>query len=188
MAKSKALYFAALIPPTEVKDEILRLKLEMKEKYDATHALKLPAHITIVPPVWVEDTSAFEFIQVLKSIATAQPSFPVELQDFGHFGKRVLFIEVVDQDTIGQLFGKISKSLISLFPKLSESAIHPHITIATRDLSVENFQKAWKEFQSRSYNNSFSAEALFLLKHNGKSWDILAELPFRQNNLAGNQI
>lgn len=179
MAFSKALYFTALIPPQQVKEEVLKMKLEIKEKSGASHALKLPAHITITPPFRLEEDREQELFNTLKNIAEAQDHFPVELNDFGHFGQRVIFIKVADHEPVKKLHADVSAGLASYLPEVSKSSIHPHFTLATRDLSRENFQEAWKEFSNRSYNNSFLAEALYLLKHNGKTWDIIKKFPFR---------
>lgn len=178
MAFSKALYFAALIPPNELKEEILKLKLEIKEKFNAAHALKLPAHITILPPFWLDVNKEPDLLENLKSNALTQKSFPVHLKDFGHFGQRVLFIKVVNHEPVKQVYTNFSATLQTLFSEASVSSIHPHITLATRDLSRDKFQKAWEAFKDRSYTNSFTAKTLFLLKHNGKSWDILKEFEF----------
>lgn len=185
MAFSKALYFTALIPPEEVKDEIRDLKLEIQDKFHAAHALKLPAHITITPPVWLEAKKEQDFLFLLKKITATEVSFPLELRDFGHFGQRVIFVKVVDHEPVKQLFKNVSEGLDSIFSEAAGSSIHPHITLATRDLDKEKFQKAWKEFSSRSYSNSFSAEALFVLRHNGKTWDIIEKFPFQGNSVSG---
>lgn len=181
MAFSKALYFTALIPPEHVKDEIKDLKLEIKDKFHAAHALKLPAHITITPPAWLEADREQDFLFLLKKVTATEVSFPVQLKDFGHFGQRVIFVKVVDHEPVKQLFKNFSAGLGTFLGEAAGSSIHPHITLATRDLDREKFQKAWKEFSSRSYSNSFSAEALFVFRHNGKTWDIIEQLPFKGN-------
>lgn len=178
MAISKALYFAALIPPTEIREEVLRLKLEIKEKFDAAHALKLPAHLTILRPFWLEIKKENDVFHKLHTAASTQTPFPVQLKDFDHFGQRVLYIKVVEHEPVKQVYNNFSGSLKTLFSNASASSIHPHVTLATRDLSRENFGRVWNDFKNRSYMNSFMAKSLILLKHNGKSWDILKEFDF----------
>jgi hypothetical protein len=53
------------------------------------------------------------------------------------------------------------------------------MTIATRDLKEPAFEKAWPEFSKRSFENSFTAKSLYLLKHNGKFWEWFREYPFK---------
>lgn len=183
MTFSKALYFAALIPPKHVKEEILQLKLEIKEKFNAAHALKLPAHITILPPFWLEENRESDLLKMLENQAQAQSVFFVELKDFGHFGQRVIYVKVVDHELVKEVYAHFSPLLENFLSHFSASSIHPHITLATRDLNRGDFQEAWKEFKNRSYSNSFPANSLFILKHNGKSWDVLKEFNFSENSL-----
>ena len=49
------MYFIALVLPTEINDEILKWKLFMKDHFNCLVALRSPAHITLVPPFWMND-------------------------------------------------------------------------------------------------------------------------------------
>ncbi len=80
MAFSKTIYFAALVPPPAVKEEVLEMKLEIKEKFEAKHALKLPAHITLIPPLWLEKEQEKEFTEILRNVAQKQSDFSVKLK------------------------------------------------------------------------------------------------------------
>ena len=48
-----------------------------------------------------------------------------------------------------------------------------HITIATRDISKAAFAEAWNHFQHKMFEESFDADGLSLLKHNGAKWEII---------------
>ncbi|WP_029036880.1 2'-5' RNA ligase family protein [Salinimicrobium xinjiangense] len=178
MANSKALYFLALVPPNEVKEEIRQIKLEIKEKYDASHALKLPAHITIIPPFRLEKQQEGDIFKKLKLISSFQAGFTVKLKNFGHFGQRVIFIEVENPQPVMDIYTKAKTYLPSCFSNPEDSSLHPHITLATRDLKKDKFKEAWQEFKTRTYSGSFEAISLLLFKHNGKSWDIYKEFSF----------
>ena len=45
------LYFIALIPETRIMENVRVLKEEMRLKFNASHALKSPAHITFADAV-----------------------------------------------------------------------------------------------------------------------------------------
>ena len=64
--------------------------------------------------------------------------------------------------------------------KVLTHQLHPHMTIATRDLSEEAFEQAWPQYESKEFNASFEAKSLFLLKHNGQHWNIYKEFCFGQ--------
>ncbi|WP_051286404.1 2'-5' RNA ligase family protein [Salinimicrobium terrae] len=176
MAISKALYFVALVPPPAVKEEVLEMKKEIKNRFGAAHALKLPAHITLIPPFWLEQEQSF--IDALGLTIQKIKSFSVELKDFGHFGQRVIFLNVEDHEPIRELHQILLKSMAEFLPGNKTSKIHPHITIATRDLTREKFSLVWEEFKNRPYQAQFKCTALTLFKHNGKTWDILEDYSF----------
>ncbi|MEZ4998345.1 MAG: hypothetical protein R2758_13095 [Bacteroidales bacterium] len=45
------LYFVALIPPVELRNEIRTLKERMRSDHSAGHALRSPAHITLADAI-----------------------------------------------------------------------------------------------------------------------------------------
>jgi len=52
------------------------------------------------------------------------------------------------------------------------------ITLATRDLNLELFTKIWPQFKNKNFKSKFLVNSIFLLKHNGKYWDIFKEFNF----------
>jgi 2'-5' RNA ligase len=60
------------------------------------------------------------------------------------------------------------------------SKIHPHITLASRDLHHKQFPKAWADFKTREFTDYFSVENFSLLKHDGKIWHIYRDFNFNQ--------
>jgi len=49
----------------------------------------------------------------------------------------------------------------------------PHITIAYRDLTPENFREAWKEYKHKVYNALVDADSFHLLQHDTKQWNVI---------------
>lgn len=183
MAYSRALYFAAILPPEAVKQEIEKMKLEFKEKYGSSHALKLPAHITLIPPIRLEKEQELPFLNNVRKVAAEQFVFPVKLKDFGHFGHRVIFLKVADHALIKELYQKLLQALQGILQPTEIKDLHPHITIATRDLARDNFKIAWPELKERSYEAQFYATAITLFKNDGKTWDAVENLPFQEKSL-----
>lgn len=153
------------------------MKLEIKGKYGVKHALKLPAHITLLPPFWLETEREKDIFESLNAATGKIHPFQIVLKDFGRFGQRVIYIKVLDPEPVKQVHREIFNKCGELIGNLEEQTIHPHMTIATRDLTKEKFQDVWSEFQKREFNNSFKANSLFLFRHNGKTWDIIGEFP-----------
>lgn len=174
------LCFLALIPPEPLKEDIRSLKEEIHLRYGAKRALRLPAHITLQPPFKVEHSRLPALHEAIREFTRTQDPFEIELQGFGAFPPRVIFIEVNHPSALKSL----QKQLLEILQKdllLKEDPpreFHPHITLATRDLSRNNFKPAWEEFRNREFARVFKAEGIFLFQHNGKTWDISTEFRF----------
>lgn len=176
------LYFIALIPHMELREEIRALKEDLKERFNAKHALNSPGHITLQMPFRSSTELEPCLINSLQELAANQDAFTIQLSGFDCFSPRVIFVKVIDHDPIIPLHAKLISILrekIRLTEKVISQNIHPHITIATRDLSAAKFKEAWREFKNKEFEASFLSKSLFLLKHDGKKWDIHREFHFK---------
>src|SRR6056297_1318607 len=177
----KKLYLIALVPHEELREQVKELKLEMKERYHASHALKAPAHITLQMPFRRDESEENRLVSGLEDFAASRTSFDVVLNGFDAFPPRVLFIKIDNHEPIEHLhsdFQTFLKDELSFSDKEIMDRFHPHLTIATRDLSKKMFHKAWPEFKKRKFRATFTADRLHLLKHNGKNWDLYQEFGF----------
>ncbi len=185
MTGQKNLYFIAIVPNMSVRGLIKALKEEMKERFNAKHALKSPAHITLQMPFKRSQDFEMPLVNTLKTFANQQQVFKTELSGFGCFSPRVLFVKVNDHETIATMRRDLKKVLSDTLDfKMDKiiSKIHPHMTIATRDLSKTEFNKAWPEYEQRKFSSSFWANGICLLKHNGKHWEIHQEFSFQKQS------
>lgn len=178
----EALYFIALIPGKELRERVRVVKESMKTVYKAGHALKSPAHITLQMPFKRKSSMESTLSAILERFASREESFTVSLDGFGCFSPRVIFIRVENPGPVRSIHSRL-KTVLNEELGFSGSEImndvHPHITVATRDLTKEAFMEAWPEFQNEEFRDTFVVNSLFLLKHNGKFWDICREFPFR---------
>lgn len=53
-------------------------------------------------------------------------------------------------------------------------SFHPHMTVGYRDLTFENFQKAWKVYKEKEFKTKFLVNEISLLRHDGK-WTPIAK-------------
>lgn len=181
-----SMYFMALIPPEDLKNAITRLKEEMSSRFDSKHALRLPPHITLQIPFNVDEKNESKFIKTLEEFTKNQEPFRVVLSGFGSFNSKVIYIDVLHPQPIIELHNQlleITENLIEKKPEGEKKEMNPHMTIAYRDLSKEKFDEAWAEFSQRSFEAVFVAKSLYLLKHNGKTWDILKEFEMKNTDL-----
>ena len=182
------LYLIALVPDPEVREAVRGMKLEMQERFGASHALKSPAHITLQMPFRRPEYLEDPLLESLRQFCAKETPFRVQLSGFDCFAPRVLFVRVADHRPLIGLESRLRAALAGEagIPKTKDPRpFHPHMTIATRDLPESAFPKAWDVFKYREFRASFAADRLFLLKHNGKTWDLFREIPFRGHSGQG---
>jgi 2'-5' RNA ligase len=163
----------AVVAPEDVDAKIKKWKEYMKERFRCTVALKSPAHITLIPPFWFDASYEEEMKSLLKGFAIGKKGFPLELDGFGSFPPRVLFVKVKDSDALDQLRNQLEDYLIqhSQLPVKKETrSFHPHITIANRDLMKRDYVPAWEHFRNLKYSAGFTVKDVSLLKHDGIRW------------------
>ncbi|HWY12703.1 MAG TPA: 2'-5' RNA ligase family protein [Bacteroidia bacterium] len=174
-------YFIALIPPEPVFSETEKIKLEVSQKYDNKSALRSPSHITLHMPFEMKIEKEESLIQKLSEFKFS-PSFDIRLKNFGCFEPKVIFIDVVKNETLSSLQKELVfhiKSNLNIFNQYEDKrGFHPHLTIAFRDLKKENFYLAFKEYQSKIFEANFSVRSFFLLKHDDKRWNPFKEFAF----------
>lgn len=176
------LYFIALIPHEKLRDEIRAVKERMRDLYGAGHALRSPAHITLQKP-FKRDRNAWRAISAaLRLFAQNEQPFTVELDGYGAFAPRVIYLRLKEKRQIATLHARLKTLLLSSLdfaPDEIMKDVEPHITVATRDLTREAFSEAWPVISGEPFTGSFVVRSIFLLRHNGRYWDILEEFPFR---------
>lgn len=173
-----SMYYVAVLCPTGVNEKILIFKQWMKIQFGCVVALKSPAHITLVPPFWLADGREEELLKVMASFKNDVDIFPIQLDSFSHFARKVLFVQVIQSDMLEKLKREVEDFFIKSFPgviKKDERPFHPHVTIANRDLQPADFIKAWEHYSTRSFQESFAATSISLLKLEQGTWNVIAD-------------
>ncbi|HUP11300.1 MAG TPA: RNA 2',3'-cyclic phosphodiesterase [Niastella sp.] len=175
------LYFIAIVAPEAINQQVLEWKHYMLQHFNCKVALKSPAHITLIPPFDMRDTMQHELEEVLLEFAQEQPSFSIQLKNFAAFKPRVLYVHVQPNTHLSELQAQLQAYLLDTsFPiKKEDRPFHPHVTIANRDLQKDDFPQAWQYFQQVSYEVSFVADTISLLRHNGQLWEVANSFPLR---------
>ena len=95
---------------------------------------------------------------------------------------RVIYINVVISQELLTLQADLmayTESNLGIVDKVSKTRpFAPHITVAFRDLTKQNFKAAWLVFEKRQLDFQFTADKLTLLLHDGNRWNIKSEFGF----------
>ncbi len=171
------LYFVALLLPEDLSREITRLKLDIKKRFNSQHALNSPPHITLLMPFRPETKNLPELHTIIKNFAKQYRPFDVQLNHISHFGDRVIFIDVKKESYLFNVQDKL-ETLARNTPKLfnysgQKRTFRPHISLAFRDLTADNFHRAIAALKNLKFEQTFSVEGIHLLKkEEGMNWEI----------------
>lgn len=170
------MYFTAVVLPPALNEQVLKLKKWAHEHWGCKVGLKSPAHITLLPPFWMDENLQNSLVQDMENLYRLQSSFEISTANFSAFKPRTIFIDVVVDDQLQQL-----KTTTDLFfkgqpqygAKIDTRPFHPHITIATRDLRKSAFAEAWPQVAHQTFKETFLAQGVSLLRHNGQLWQVV---------------
>lgn len=184
MKKDHCLYFFAIIPPENVQASITKIKENFRDRYNAKHALKSPPHITLIPPFEYKRSEEKRLIDNLELFSSEEFRFTQKLENFGTFPPKVVYVRVEKSDHLIKLyerFGKFMAKNLQLKSIFHDSRkFKPHMTVAFRDLTKENFYLAKSEYEEKRISFTYNVESINLLRHNQKFWEIVHESYFKQ--------
>jgi len=180
------LYFIAFVPPQEIAANITGLKVNFSKQYHCIKALKLFPHITLQKPFKRSPVDEAELHLNIQPLVESFRSFEVSLNGFGCFDKKnnkVIYIRVEENNSLAQLHRELMlllRSALHFSENETDLVYHPHITVAYRDLSAEDFHKAWAIYKGKPFSAKFNVNKILLLKHNFRNWEVLSEFTLRK--------
>ena len=158
------------------------IELELFHKFGLLRGIKQPPHITIKSPFYTDKVEPF--YQYLKDLSKRIKPFEIKLEGFGHFEKKVIFLNVKENPFLKKLHLKIIKELKEKFDvkpsKLEGKSIKFHSTIALKDFSEKEFKKI-KKYLTRKYKPSlrFKARRIGIFYYLGQhNWIVIKTVKF----------
>jgi 2'-5' RNA ligase len=131
-----------------------------------------------MPFLWNEEKEK-KLTSKIHDFARGRDPIKICLDNFSSFPPRVIFINVTESDALEKLqhdLHRFFKRELDIFnANYQDKPFHPHVTLAFRDLKKAQYHVAWEEFSKKEFKAEFMADKIALLKHNGKSWDVLKE-------------
>lgn len=168
----KKMYFIAIYPPEEIIDEVKIFKEDLALNYNNSKALKNDAHITLFPPFERELALENDIHEAFQKIDTNISPFEITLNGFGSFPNPknpVLYVQPEENDDLKDLHLKVKERF-----SFKNYSFHPHVTVGYRDLTFENYLKAWEIYKEKEFKTKFIVDKIYLLRHDGK-WVPIAE-------------
>ncbi|WP_407534793.1 RNA 2',3'-cyclic phosphodiesterase [Elizabethkingia miricola] len=160
------LYFIAIYPPKSIIKEIKVFKEDLARNYNNSKALKNDAHITLFPPFSRDQDMEQDIITAFQKIDTHIAPFELVLDGFGSFANPknpVLFVQPKKSESLNTLHSKVKERF-----NFIKNSFNPHVTVGYRDLSFDNFKRAWNFYEHKDYKTKFVVDEIQLLRHDGK--------------------
>ncbi|WP_162910567.1 2'-5' RNA ligase family protein [Hymenobacter oligotrophus] len=178
-----SLYLLATLPPEPVFSEVWALKQEVHRRTGSRNAVRLPPHITLIPPFRLVPAE-FEpqALPALARFAAEHQAVEVGLHNFAWFGNRTLFVHVSEAEALKHLHAALVRFCKAELPTIphEKRPFTPHMTLATRDLPPEQVPALKQDFEQRSYAATFAVTALVLFRHDGRQWQPVQEFHLGQ--------
>lgn len=171
---SSSMYYIAVLCPGVLDKKITAFKIWIRDHFGCVVALKSPAHITIIPPFWMKNEWEQKLITALKEFKLLPGNNNIiSLNGFSHFGRRVVFVNVLESHWLNEMQSKAEVYFSNQFPgaiKKDDRSFHPHVTIANRDIKPSDFDKIWKYFFNKEFKDEFSVDKISLLRLDTGKW------------------
>jgi 2'-5' RNA ligase len=167
-----ALYLVALLPPEPIFLHVWALKQEVHGLTGSRNAVRLPPHITLLPPLRESDDFEQLCTEALAAFATQEAPFEVAVNGFAWFGSRTLFVQVSEGEALRAFHARLMAWCATHLPQVKPEGrpYTPHLTLATRDLPPAQVPELRRLFAERTYAASFAVGQFTLFRHNGQQW------------------
>lgn len=178
--QNQKLYFVAIVPTNPVQQEIMQFKEDAKNMFLSSRSLNSPAHITVIPPFNLALSEESKLASDISSSLGKIRDIYIELNGFGHFGNKVIYVNVAENQFITDINKKLKKGLEVYLSaeKNQNTKFHPHITVAFKDLMPEIFKTAWNYFSEIDYQRVCNIDSIELLRHENRMWKIVQSFKF----------
>lgn len=143
-------------------------ELDISQRFQTRGGLRQSPHITVKQPFSVETLGPFA--GYLDDLARETAAFPIVLSGIDFFEPKAIFIDVEENEHLRALHTKIIDHLraehgIEPNAAIEEKNVRFHSTLATSDLTEENFHKAKEYLKNEKPSFSFQASTLALFLH-----------------------
>ncbi|WP_409449836.1 2'-5' RNA ligase family protein [Chryseobacterium sp.] len=141
-------------------------KEDLALNFNNSKALTNDAHITLLPPFERELELEEDIHIAFQKINTNISPFEIILNGFGSFPNPknpVLFVQPEENESLKQLYFNVKEKF-----SFGQNSFHPHVTVGYRNLTFENFLKAWDIYKDKNYKTKFIVDKILLLRHDGK--------------------
>jgi len=137
-------------------------------------ALRVPPHITLIPPLSVGEAESNDLKSIATEVASHRKPFLLKIHGYDTFSPRVIFLKPNLTYELGLLYTNLRDMVLPRIPqamnRYPDESFHPHITLAYRDLTPDQFREMWKYFKPRKAKYSVEINQFSILNNTEEGW------------------
>lgn len=178
---SKMLSFIGIGVPEPIQSRIRKFQRDIDVKYDVNKALKIPVHVTLIPPFYSNKNELQSLHILLSQLRNNWQPSKIVANGFGSFPPRVIYEHIEASPSLEFLRSELEDTLTEnafILPGKIDGKYTPHITIASTSLTKSLFAKAWMSFNLMKFHATWQNEGFVRYRHDGTQWKVGEEYPF----------
>jgi len=158
-------YLLVIQPNEDLCERIMTLKQHFSTNYQCPQAMYLKPQITLIKFSQYELAES-RFVNRLRNVASANPSFMITLNNFGSFPSHTIYLNIQTTNQITELTKELKQVQAYIKPDAQHKPhfiTEPFISIAQKLLPWQ-YEKGWLELSNTHFNASFTVNEILLLK------------------------
>jgi 2'-5' RNA ligase len=184
-------YFVAHLLSDDARRYHERLTRELAQRFKIVplHE-RVPPHLTVKIPFEASEEEVADLERVLRAFARTHTSTPLELEGFGHFGFRTVYLDVKRSRESILLVRECIDTLKKNAPWMSFGPLEGnklHASVA-RFLSRRQFQRMWKLLKTSRPHFHTTLDNLTILKKDGARWIVHANIPLPHDTVSWQEV
>lgn len=182
----KKLKLVAIVPPEPLYSFVKEEQNFIAQKWNARQALRTPPHITLIPPISLDEDESVELERISQETASNHPSFRLKVTRYDSFSPKVIYLKPSFPHALSVLYTDLMKTILANIPhamqKYPYESFVPHITLAYRDLDPLRFKEVWKYYKNKKVNFTVDIDRICILDNTPDGWVITNTYELTGNN------
>lgn len=178
-------HFLGVLLPEDITSTLEDCRRYMSRNYGCRSGYGTPIHVTLVPPFCLPDeyTTSDLVGAIQKDVlpAAAELFFTASINNFGAFGDRTIFANVVANPKWTKLRDAVLDAVLDAAPgctRKDKRPFQPHLTVANRDIPAGVSAEALSAFNELNLVEEFPVDNITIFERNGGKWTAAEMLHF----------
>ncbi len=170
-------HFFGVLLPEDITSTLEDCRRYMNRNYGCRSGYGTPIHVTLVPPFCLQDeyTTADIVRAIQKDVlpAAAELAFSAHIDNFGAFGDRTIFANVVANPKWTKLRDVVLNAVLEAAPgctRKDKRPFQPHLTVANRDIPAGVSAQALAALNELELVEDFAVDNVTIFERNGGKW------------------